>query len=214
MNDVTCPPEFSEAFQAEFRTLLAWRRDVRRFCRDPLPDGAIGNLIAMAELAPSVGNSQPWRFVHVTSQDARETLGAHVDATNLRAAQSYDPARAVAYRKLKLHGLREAPAVLPVFSDEAPTAGHGLGVATMPEMLRYSTVMAIHTLARRARTRGIGIGWVSILEPRTVAALLDVPEHWSLIAILCLGYLESPSTEPELQEKGWQDRLGVVSTER
>lgn len=146
--------------------------------------------------------------------DMRETLAAHVDAMNLRAAQTYDATRAVAYRKLKLHGLREAPAILAIFSDEAPTAGHGLGIATMPEMLRYSTVMAIHTLWLAARTQGIGVGWVSILEPSMVAALLDVPERWSLIAILCLGYPESPSTEPELQAKGWQDRLAVVTIER
>lgn len=214
MNDEARLPEFDETFQAEFRTLLAWRRDVRRFRRDPLPDGAIESLVATAGLAPSVGNSQPWRFVHVTSPNMRETLAAHVDAMNLRAAQTYDATRAVAYRKLKLHGLREAPAILAIFSDEAPTAGYGLGIATMPEMLRYSTVMAIHTLWLAARTQGIGVGWVSILEPSMVAALLDVPERWSLIAILCLGYPESPSTEPELQAKGWQDRLAVVTIER
>lgn len=214
MSDVACPPEFDEAFRAEFRTLLAWRRDVRRFRPDPLPGGTIESLVATAGLAPSVGNSQPWRFVRVTSREARETLADHVDATNLRAAHSYDPVRAVAYRKLKLHGLREAPAVLAVFSDEAPKAGHGLGVATMPEMLRYSTVMAIHTLWLAARTQGVGVGWVSILEPCTVAALLDVPERWSLIAVLCLGYPECPSTEPELQARGWQDRLPIVAIER
>ena len=208
MSDEAWAPEFDEAFRAQLGTLLAWRRDVRRFRRDSLPDGAIGRLLAMAALAPSVGNAQPWRFVQVTSPAAREALAAHVDLMSQRAAQAYDPARAVAYRALKLHGLREAPAVLAIFSDEAPTAGHGLGIATMPDMLRYSTVMAIHTLWLAARAQGIGVGWVSIVEPRTIAVLLDVPERWSLIAVLCLGYPEHASTEPDLQTSGWQDRLG------
>lgn len=207
-------PPFDAAFRAQLETLFVWRRDVRRFRRDPLPDGTVARLIATAALAPSVGNAQPWRIVRVTSPAMREALAAHVDATSARAADGYDPARAAAYRALKLHGLREAPEVLAIFSDEAPRAGHGLGIATMPEMLRYSTVMAIHTLWLAARAEGIGVGWVSIAEPAVVTALLAVPDAWHLIAILCLGYPEYPSTEPELQRTGWQARLDVVTIER
>lgn len=187
---------------------------MRHFRRDPLPAGAIERLIATTRFAPSVGNAQPWRFARVTTPDLRETLASHVDAASQRAAAAYDPARATAYRALKLHGLREAPGILAVFSDETPAAGHRLGVATMPEMLRYSTVMAIHTLWLAARAQGIGVGWVSILEPATVAALLDVPPDWSLIAILCLGYPEAASTEPELQARGWQERLPIEIIDR
>ena len=207
-------PVFDEAFQAQLESLLSWRRDVRHFRRDPLPTGTIESLIATASLAPSVGNAQPWRFVNVISPASRRALASHVDAASERAAQAYDPTRACAYRALKLHGLREAPAILVVFSDEIPTAGHSLGIATMPEMLRYSTIMAIHTLWLAARARGIGLGWVSIVEPHKVSALLDVPSQWSLIAVLCLGYPEHASTSPELEKNGWQSRLPVVMVER
>lgn len=205
---------FDAAFRAQLETLLAWRRDVRHFRRDPLPEGAIDGLIAAAALAPSVGNAQPWRFVHVTSPILREALADHVDAAGRHASRGYDAARARAYGALKLHGLREAPAILAVFSDEAPTAGHGLGIATMPEMLRYSTVMAIHTLWLAARARDIGVGWVSIVEPDRVTTLLDVPKTWALIAILCLGYPERASVEPELQTRGWQGRVSTVTLRR
>lgn len=186
------------------RTLLAWRRDVRHFRDRPLPDGTVERLLDMAALAPSVGHAQPWRFVRVT--DRRAALADHVDAANAAAAQRYEGERAVAYRALKLHGLREAPEILAVWSDERPSAGHGLGIATMPEMLRYSTVMAIHTLWLAARSEGIGVGWVSILDPESVARLLDVPAHWTLIAILCLGYPAETSRVPELERRGWQGR--------
>ena len=166
-------------------------------------------MLSLVELAPSVGNAQPWRFVRIVDPALRELLAVHVDAISEAAAAGFDPERAAAYRALKLHGLREAPELVVVFSDEAPAAGHGLGIATMPEMLRYSTAMAIHTLWLAARAEGIGIGWVSILDPATVHRLLAVPDSWTLIALLCIGYPEIDSDTPELVRRGWQAREAV-----
>lgn len=208
------PPVFDEPFQAQLATLFAWRRDVRHFRRDPLPVGVIERLLATAALAPSVGNAQPWRLVRVTTPALRDALAAAVDAASARAAAGYDAERAAAYRALKLHGLREAPEIVAVFTDEAPAAGHGLGIATMPEMLRYSTVMAIHTLWLAARAQGIGVGWVSIIDPTAVTALLAVPGSWQLVALLCIGYPDEPSDTPELHRRGWQAREALDVVER
>jgi 5,6-dimethylbenzimidazole synthase len=185
---------------------------VRWFRRDPLPAGTVERLIATAALAPSVGNAQPWRFQRVNGQG--EALAAEVDRASAAAAERYPPERAAAYRALKLHGLREAPERLAVWSDDAPAAGHGLGVATMPEMLRYSTVMAVHTLWLAARAEGIGLGWVSILDPDAVRTLLAAPAHWTLIALLCLGYPEEEARIPELERRGWQAREAVRVEQR
>ena len=70
------PPVFDEAFCAHLRELLTWRRDVRRFRREPLPPGAVERLIELASLAPSVGLSQPWRFVAVEDPPAAPRFGA------------------------------------------------------------------------------------------------------------------------------------------
>jgi 5,6-dimethylbenzimidazole synthase len=166
-------------------------------------------LLSLVALAPSVGNAQPWRFVRVVDPALREALATHVDTASEAAAGSFAPDRAAAYRALKLHGLREAPEIVAVFSDEAPAAGHKLGIATMPEMLRYSTAMAIYTLWLAARAEGIGIGWVSILDPATVHGLLDVPESWTLMALLCIGYPQDEQDTPELARRGWQAREPV-----
>ena len=58
-------PRFDDAFRADLAALFRWRRDVRHFRRDPLPDGLLERLLEQANLAPSVGLSQPWRFVTV-----------------------------------------------------------------------------------------------------------------------------------------------------
>lgn len=203
----TAAPAFDADFAARFETLLRWRRDVRHFGPRQVAEQDMTDLLALATLAPSVGNSQPWRFVRVHKPALREALAAHVDAQNALAARAYaGQARHDAYRALKLHGLREAPEIMVVFCDEQAQAGHRLGIATMPEMLRYSCVAAIQTLWLVARLRGIGLGWVSILDPQAVSAMLDVPQQWSLIALLCIGYPVEPSDTPELERHGWQSR--------
>lgn len=204
-------PTFDAAFGERLEALLRWRRDVRRFRADPLPEAEMQALFAAAALAPSVGNAQPWRFVRLRSPAIRAALAAHVDRAAADAAAALpDAERRARYGRLRLHGLREAPELLAVFSDEAPAAGHGLGRATMPETLRYSTVMAIHTLWLAARARGIGVGWVSILDAGRVTRMLDVPLAWQLVAILCIGYPERSSAAPELEEQHWQAREPVA----
>ncbi|MDB5592281.1 5,6-dimethylbenzimidazole synthase [Enterovirga sp.] len=204
------PPVFDARFAGQLETLMRWRRDVRHFDRRPVPEGEMEALLAQAALAPSVGNAQPWRFVRIRSEARRAALAAHVDAQSAEAARRYDPERRALYGTLKLHGLREAPDVLAVFCDEAPLAGHGLGAATMAETRRYSCVMAIHGLWLAARARGIGLGWVSIIDPPEVARLLDVPADWALIALLCLGFPAETGTVPELERRGWQARESLT----
>src|SRR5258708_25869665 len=77
---------------------------------------------------------------------------------------------------------------------------------TMPSTLDYSAVMAIHTLWLAARTYGIGLGWVSILNPPDVERILEVPAGWALIAYLCLGYPVEEQALPELERRGWERR--------
>lgn len=208
---MTTPPSFDAAFRDQLDQLFHWRRDVRHFRPTPVPEAEMQAILRAAALAPSVGNSQPWRFVRLRSPALRTTLAEHVDATSGEAAAAMtDTTRRDAYARLKLHGLREAPEILLVFSDEDPEAGHRLGRVTMPETLRYSTVMAIHTLWLAARARGIGMGWVSILDPAHVTRLVDVPDRWALIALLCLGYPDLPSADPELERRGWQAREPIA----
>ncbi len=201
------PPIFDSAFRDRLARLFAWRRDVRRFKPDPVPALLIEELVSTAALAPSVGNSQPWRFVSVETPSAREAIIANFNACNAAALASYEGERAVLYASLKLAGLREAPVHLAVFCDHATEAGFGLGRKTMPEALDYSVVAAIHTFWLAARAEGIGVGWVSILDPAEICRALDVPAQWKLIAYLCVGFPLEEHLDPELERHQWQAHL-------
>ncbi len=205
----TQTPHFDAAFCAQLEDLFAWRRDVRRFRDLPLADAELDALLAIACLAPSVGNSQPWRFVKVKNPAARAGVHAAFEACNARARAAYEGEQAQLYAGLKLSGLDRAPVQLAVFADRETAAGHGLGRATMPETLAYSVVLAIHTFWLAARARGIGVGWISILDPAEVARLLAVPPAWHLVGYLCVGWPEEAHDDPELVRHGWQGRLDL-----
>ena len=152
------PPRFDAASRETFRALLKWRRDVRRFRKDAPPAGLLRELIDLVCLAPSVGNSQPWRFVTVNAGDRRAAIRDNFEACNRASLADYSGERAGIYARLKLAGLEEAPVHLAVFVDSATTTGQGLGRRTMPESLSYSVVAAVHTLWLAARAHGLGVG--------------------------------------------------------
>lgn len=197
---------FDDKFRKQLRELFVWRRDVRRFRADPLPDGTLERLIEIACLSPSVGLSQPWRFVIVEDRIRRGAVIDDFKACNADALASYSGHRAAQYAALKLSGLEEAPGHLAVFADMASEIGYGLGRATMPETIEYSVVAAICSMWLAARADGIGLGWVSILNPARIKEILDVPSSQKLVAYLCVGYPQMESDRPELEQMGWEYR--------
>ncbi|MEM9045181.1 MAG: 5,6-dimethylbenzimidazole synthase [Pseudomonadota bacterium] len=199
-------PSFSPTFREELDQLFQWRRDVRRFRRTPVPAETVNRLLHQAGMAPSVGLSEPWRFVMVDSPKARAAALGNFRCANAKALEGYEGERQQIYAGLKLSGMQEAPVQIAVFCDEKSEKGHGLGAETMPEMRRYSCVCAIMQLWLSARAEGLGLGWVSILDPLLLARDLEVPEDWRLIAYLCLGYPEEEHTDPELDRADWETR--------
>lgn len=196
--------ELTQAHRDALQDILQWRRDVRHFLPDPIPEETLARLRAAMDLAPSVGNSRPWRVLQVDSPTLRAAIIANFEAANAKAGAIYDDDRRADYNALKLAGLRDAPVHLAVFTAQDPAEGHGLGRQSMPEMLAYSTVAAIHTLWLAARAENLGLGWVSILDPVAVARTLDVPAHWSLTGYLCLGRAAFDDDTPLLHQKEWQ----------
>ena len=207
---MTNPPHFGPAFRDAFAALLRWRRDIRAFRPDPVPEDTLRACLELAHLAPSVGFAQPWRFVRVTSESRLARVIASFERENASALAAADDGDKALYARLKLEGLREAPVQMAVFCDDETPTGRGLGARTMPETRAYSVVCAIHTLWLALRMHGIGLGWVSILDPQEAAAACSAPPGWRFIAWLCIGWPAHESADtPELERTGWEARLPV-----
>ena len=207
----TLIPTFDAAFGAQLHELFRWRRDVRHFRPDPVPADLLTQLLETANLAPSVGLSQPWRFITVDNPARRAAVRANFEACNAQALASQNTEKTASYENLKLAGLDEAPCHLAVFAEPEPSQGHGLGRATMPETTAYSAVMAVHTLWLAARAAKLGMGWVSILDPAKIAIVLNVPTTWIFIGYFCLGYPQTEEETPELERLGWEIRRSAQS---
>lgn len=207
---MTGQPAFSADFQAELGRLFRLRRDVRRFRSDPVAEPLIDEVLGEAGFAPSVGLSEPWRYVRVATAARRAAIRENFERCNAEALKGYRGEDARTYASLKLAGLDIAPVQFAVFCDAGDGKGKGLGTRSMPEMRDYSVVCSVMVLWLAARARGLGLGWVSILDPETVGQALEVPDDWRLVAYLCLGWPEEEGAVPELEQAGWEVRDGVA----
>jgi len=205
--------EFSCEFRSQFDALMRLRRDVRRFRTDPVDEAVLTRCLDTFQLAPSVGLSEPWRILRVSSDAARAAALNNFEQANEQALSGYSGARAQRYSRLKLSGMQEAPVQLAVYCDDGTEKGHGLGVVTMPEMRRYSVVSAITLFWLALRAEGLGLGWVSVLDPEQLNRDLQVPSSWQLIGYFCLGYPEQVSDTPELEQKNWETRDSALVIE-
>ena len=192
--------------------LMGMRRDVRHFSDAAVSNEALERAIAVAGLAPSVGYSQPWRWIRVDDTQRRDAIVASHTRANERARMAAHREREAEYGALTLSGLHCAPVHLAVCCDTTTTRGGGLGRQTMPQTLRDSVVMAVYGFWLAARALSLGVGWISILDPAEVARVLDLPAGWELVAYLAVGHAAVPSTTPELVERGWEefDERGVT----
>jgi 5,6-dimethylbenzimidazole synthase len=191
------------------------RRDVRSgFLPEPLADDVLLRLLGAAHNAPSVGLMQPWRFIVIRSLRVRGAVRDIFSQAQKLAADSYEGERGELYRGLKLEGILEAPQNLCIACDPASERGHRLGRQSMPETAIYSAVCAVQNLWLAARAEGIGVGWVSILDPEALKMLLGIPAHMVLVAYLCLGYVDGFEARPQLERLGWEQRVPLADVIR
>jgi 5,6-dimethylbenzimidazole synthase len=210
--EVTRAVGFDESERRAVYRAIRERRDVRRgFLPEPMPEELLNRLLEAAHNAPSVGLMQPWRFIVIRDFAVRQAIHKTFLDANRQARDSYEGEQQKNYAGMKLEGILEAPQNLCVVCNSRSSQGHQLGRRTMPETALYSTVCAIQNLWLAARAEGIGVGWVSILEPKLVRRALEIPEHITLVAYLCLGYVEAFAVEPDLERAGWEKRTRLTS---
>ena len=199
------PPEARHALY----DVIAARRDVRRFRPDEVPGEVLRRILAAAHAGPSVGHSQPWRFVLVTDPGTRDSAALLADRERLRQAAGMPPDRARRLLDLQLEGVREAPLGIVVACDRRVESSGVLGRATFPDTDLWSCACAIENLWLAARAEGLGVGWVTFFEPADLAALLGLPAGVETLGWLCVGWPDERPPAPGLERAGWSARTAL-----
>ena len=208
---------FDQPVRQAVYDVIAARRDVRRFRPDAVDDDLLARVLGAGHAAPSVGHSQPWRFIVVRDAALREQAAWMADQERLAQATLLEPEAARHLLDLQLEGIREAPLGVVVCCDRRTPAAGVLGRATFPDADLWSCACAIQNLWLAARAEGLGLGWVTLFEPTSLAALLGLPEGVVTLGWLCLGWPDERNPAPGLERAGWSRRQPlseVVLTDR
>lgn len=200
---------FPDTSRQAFYDIVGARRDVRRFRPDPVDPEIVRRVLSAAHMAPSVGHSQPWRFILVADPDTRDRAARMADEQRLRQARQLDPDAARRLLDLQLEGIREAPLGVVVACDRRTAAAGVLGRATFPDADMWSCACAVQNLWLAARAEGLGVGWVTLFEQQDLKDLIGAPPGVDTLGWLCLGWPDERPPDPGLERAGWSRRQPV-----
>ncbi|GGD41261.1 nitroreductase [Malaciobacter pacificus] len=184
--------------------IITSRRDVRgnNFIKKKISKKKLNKILEAGITAPSVGYSQPWRFVIADDKKRNEVYNHFTDVFNKSKEKFKD--RPI-YNKLKLEGILESDINIAVYYKESDE--EVLGQTYMKRSGEYSVVCAILNMWHMARALNIGMGWVSILKPKKINKILNIDKNeYKFIAYLCFGYTKKFHVEPELKILKWNKK--------
>ncbi len=200
---------FPDQDRDAFYEVVFSRRDIRRYRPVPVPVAVMHRVLSAAHSAPSVGHSQPWRFVVVTDPATRERAAVIALRERNRQARLLGPQAGRKMMDLQLDGIREAPVGIVVCCDRRAPAAGVLGRATFADADLWSCACAIENMWLAARAEGLGLGWVTLFPPAELIELIGAPEEVETLGWLCLGFPDERPPQPGLARAGWSKKLAL-----
>ena len=186
----TTERRFDAAFRAEFADLLVWRRDVRRFRADPVSELNSRRAFPACRIF-ALGRKLPTDPLRARGRRGPPRRGAgEFRDRQPRSARRLPRPAGGALRTAEARRPERGAGSLRRVLRRTDKEGHGLGARTMPETRRYSAVCALYTFWLAARAYGLGVGWVSILDPASSPRRSTCRRTGAFIGYLCIGWPE------------------------
>ena len=184
--------------------IIASRRDVRgnNFINKKISSKKLNIILQSALNAPSVGFSQPWKFI-IVDKDKQDLVYTHFKKSFEKSKKKFIDRPL--YSSLKLEGIKESDINIAVYYKKS--SSNTLGQTYMKRTGEYSVVCAILNMWLTARALNIGMGWVSILKPKKINKIFNIEKNeYKFIAYLCFGYTKEFYNEPELKKLKWNNK--------
>lgn len=196
--------KFTKKQQQTLNDIIISRRDIRgnNFLSKKIKKKYINKILEAGLHAPSVGFSQPWKFLVIEDDDVKQKVYENFNLAYDKSKKYFKNKEL--YTKLKLEGIKETPINIAVFYKK-PTK-KVLGQTSSKKMGEYSVVCAIQNMWLMARSLNIGIGWVSIIDHKKVQKTLKVSSKYKLVGYLCVGYPKEFLDTPELETLKWEKK--------
>lgn len=188
----------------DFVEFLHSRSSIRQ-CQDaPIPKEIIMKLLEAGRLAPSRGNSQPWKFIVVTDSNVRKDLA--IAAYDQKLVENFPLAIVILGiidpRKENPDRTAELVEVGAFGQDVKDFADCILDDWDQQELkvdaALNSSIAATHIMLA-AHAFGLGCCWVKLCQDDEVLKILGVPEGYYHTGILSIGYPDqNPKPRPRI----------------
>ncbi|UCG66504.1 MAG: nitroreductase family protein [Deltaproteobacteria bacterium] len=187
----------------DYFDVVKGRRMCRNFKPDPIPEGAVEQILDAARHAPSGANSQPWEFVVITKQETKDKLAEIYVEYGRKSGYVFESTRSAGFRHNMFRkfypnppGWRVAPVIIAVCGDLRTYLGtvasayyfDGDGGPNATYLMNVAN--ATHIICQAAHALGLGASWVSTERPweRRAKELLKVPHELTIHEFVPIGY--------------------------
>ena len=189
------------------RLILRDARSHYAWTDKPIPDGMLEELYDITINGPTSMNTLPARFTFVYSPEGKAKLAKSLKPQNV-AKMMGAPVTVIISHDMDFWKL--LPDLFP--HEDRRHLFDGKPEYCADTAFRNGTMQGAYFMIA-ARALGLGVGWVSILDPDQLCRDLDTPDDWQLVAYLCVGWPEEDSLSPELEHLGWETRRGTLPVE-
>lgn len=160
--------------------LLRHRKSVRDFLDRPVEREKVMMCLEAARLAPSAGNSQPWKFIVVDDKELKKTL-CSAAFSGVYSINSF---------------CKMAPVIVVVVSEKSKFLARIGGMFRDTKYYLIDIGIAIEHFVLQAEDLGLGTCWIGWFNEKMAKSILNIPQHKKIDILIALGYYDIKKLGP------------------